>query len=120
MEYILLGGAIFNFIGGVNIILLFAKLSSEQKANPPDYAQYRLFTAGAAFTFSGIYFYLFLNPHYAMPFLLFGIFLKSWAFLVSFLAYKWYGLPARGPLGFGAFGVCNLIFAILFVVYLLV
>ena len=115
MQYILLGGAIFNFVGGISILVLFAKLPP-QEMNPSDYAQYRLFTAGAAFTFSAIYFYLFQNPQYAMPFLIFGMSLKFWAFIVSILAYKRYGLPATDLI---SFGISNLIVAIMFAIYLL-
>lgn len=115
MQYILLGGAIFNFLGGINILVSFARLSS-QEMKPSDYAQYRLFTAGAAFTFGAIYFHLFQYPQYAMPFLIFGMCLKFWAFVVSLIAYTWYGLPSRDLFGFG---VSNLIFSALFAVYLL-
>jgi hypothetical protein len=116
MRYILLGGAIFNFFGGLNIIGTFFALSVSEKKNPADYAQYRLFTAGTAFTFSAMYLYLFMNPRYAMPFLIFGMCLKLWAFVVSLLSYNRYGLPAKDLIGFG---VCNLVVGALFAIYLL-
>ncbi len=116
MQYILLGGAIFNFFGAISIIVLYAALPASQRASPPDYAQYRLFTAGAAFTFSAIYFYLFQNPQYAIPFLLFGMSLKFWAFVVSLYAYLRCGLSSKDLF---RFGISNLIFAVLFAVYLL-
>ncbi|MEW6347540.1 MAG: hypothetical protein AB1646_00630 [Thermodesulfobacteriota bacterium] len=116
MEYILLGGTILNSFGGAIIIGLFARLSPQQRAEPPDYAQYRLFTAGAAFAFAAIYLYLFLHPEYAMPFLVFGMCLKFWAFVVSLFAYICYALPARD---FISFGLSNFVFAVLFAVYLL-
>jgi hypothetical protein len=115
MQYILLGGAVFNFLGAVSIIVSFATLSASQKASPSDYPQYRLFTAGAGFTFSAMYFYLFQNPQYAMPFLLFGMCLKLWAFIVSLFSYRRYGLPLKDLF---AFGVSNLVFAVLFAIYL--
>lgn len=116
MQYILLGGAIFNFVGGISIIVLFVPISSSEEMKPPDYTQYRLFTAGAAFTFGTIYFYLFQNPQFAVPFLIFGMFLKFWAFVASLVAYKWYGLSLKDLV---RFGISNLIFGGLFAVYLL-
>ena len=116
MEYILLGGAIFNFVGGAIILAKFVTLSEAQKGNPSDYAQYRLFTAGAAFTFGAIYFYLFQNPQYAMPFLVFGMCLKFWAFLVSLFAYVRCGLSLNDLF---SFGISNLIVGGLFAIYLL-
>jgi len=116
MHYILLVGAIFNFLGGVSILVTFAALSSSQKTIIPDYAQYRLFTAGTAITFSALYLYLFLNPQYVMPFLIFGMCLKLWAFLVSLISYTRYGLPTKDLI---AFGVFNLVIGILFAIYLL-
>lgn len=116
MQFILLGGAIFNFIGGASILSLFVQLTPAEKANPPDYALFRLFTAGTAFTFSALYLYLFENPQYAMPFLIFGMSLKFWAFAVSLLANRRYGLPSRDLM---SFGVGNLIVGVLFAGYLL-
>jgi len=116
MHYILLAGAIFNFLGGVNILVSFARLPSSQEMKPSDYPQYRLFTAGTAFTFSALYFYLFQNPQYAMPFLIFGMSLKFWAFVVSLFTYGRYGLSSKDLVGFG---VSNLVVGVLFAVYLL-
>ncbi len=116
MHYILLGGAIFNFLGGVSILVMFASLSGLEKAKPSDYEQYRFFTAGTAFTFSAMYFYLFLNPDYAMPFLIFGMCLKFWAFVVSLLSHTRYGLPTKDLF---SFGVSNLVVGLLFAIYLL-
>ncbi len=116
MQYILLAGAVFNSIGGISIFALFAKLTPSQRAHPPDYALYRLFTGGTAFTFSALYLYLFLNPQYAVPFLIFGMALKFWAFVVSLVAYGRYKLPKTDLF---TFGVPNAILAILFALYLL-
>jgi hypothetical protein len=115
MQYILLAGAIYNFVGAVSVVVSFAALSASQKASPPDYSQYRLFTVGAAVTFSAIYFYLFRNPQYAMPFLFLGMCLKFWAFVVSLYAYMRCGLSSKDFFGFG---VLNLILAVLFAAYL--
>jgi hypothetical protein len=115
MEYILLVGALFNFLGGISILVTFAALPAPEKRSPADYAQYRLFTAGTAFTFAAMYYYLFQNPQFAMPFLIFGMCLKFWAFVVSVLSYSRYGLFTKDLIGFG---VSNLVVGILFAVYL--
>jgi len=116
MHYILLGGAIFNFLCGVNVLVSFAKLSPSEKTTPPDNAVYRLFTAGTAFTFGAMYFYLFQNPQYAMPFLLFGMSLKFWVFFVASFVYSRYSLSLKDLIGYG---VTNLAVGVLFAIYLL-
>lgn len=116
MHYILLAGAIFNLYGGISKLASFAALSASQKANPSDYAPGRLFVVGTAFTFSAMYVYLFLNPQYIMPFLIFGMCLKFWAFVVSLLSYILYGFPMKALI---SFGVTNLVLGILFAVLLL-
>ena len=88
MDYILLIGAGFNFIGGVSIIgsifidypFSFPSIRDAGAINPPDYMLFRLFTAGTAFCFGSMYMYLYRHPEYAVPFLYFGMALKYWAF----------------------------------------
>ncbi len=92
------------------------KYELEFEIAPADYVQYRMFTAGAAFVFGALYYYLYKNPVYAMPFLVFGMALKYRAFLSTLVAYRRYRLPRDGLV---AFGVSNLIVAILFSVHLL-
>jgi hypothetical protein len=124
VRHILLVGALFNLVGGLGILLSmrmklplgFAELPPDGRSAPPDYVQFRVFTAGAAFTFSAMYYYLYRNPEYAMPFLLFGTALKYWAFLASLFAHVRHGLPRGGLI---AFGVSNLCVALLFTLYLL-
>lgn len=116
MHYILLAGAIFNLFGGIIQLASFAALSASQKANPPDYAPCKLFLVGTAFTFSAMYLYLFLNPQYIMPFLIFGMSLKFWVFVVSLLSYTLYGFPKKDLI---SFGVTNLVVGVLFGVLLL-
>ena len=124
MRYILLAAAVYN-VSGSSIILLSmwvrmpfgVELPPAGAISPPDYAQYRLFTVGAAYVFGGIYYYLYLHPQYAVPFLVFGMALKYWAFISSLVAHLRYGLPREGLL---FFGVSNLVFAVLFSAYLLV
>jgi hypothetical protein len=81
-----------------------------------DYVQSKIFMAGVGLTLGALYFYLYLNPRYAMPFLAFGAFLKYWAFVASFIAYRRAGLHRAA---FRQFGVANLLIAVGFTVYLL-
>ncbi|MCU0849523.1 MAG: hypothetical protein MUD12_16695 [Spirochaetes bacterium] len=109
MEWILLTGSVFNIIGGTGILLsLFVKIPygfpvipQVSEINPKDYMLFRLFTAGTAFAFGAMYFYLYNNPGYAVPFLYFGTFLKYWAFLASLVAVLRFGLPKSIFINFG-------------------
>jgi hypothetical protein len=120
MEIILLIGGVYNWLGAA---LLFASPplrptgATVLPANGQrgDYVQSKMFMAGAALTFGAMYFYLYLHPRYAMPFLAFGTFLKYWAFLASFCAWRRAGLPRAA---FLQFGVANLGIAIGFTLYL--
>lgn len=124
MEWILLLGSIFNIVGGIGLLVSvvikfpygFPEISSPNEIIPRDYMQYRLFTAGTAFTFGALYFYLYRNPEYAVPFLLFGMFLKYWAFISSLIARYRYDLPMDVFISFGCSNVCV---GVLFSIYLL-
>ena len=124
MNIILLIGAGLNIIGGGAILLSmvaalpysFPVLPSSEKINPPDYVLFRLFTAGTAFTFASLYIYLYIHPEYAMPFLIFGMALKYWAFAASLVAYIRYRLPGDILINFG---FSNLAVALLFSYYVI-
>lgn len=124
MQLILLVGAALNLIGGsVILISMFTKLPFASpilppagEINPPDYVLYRLFTAGTAFTFGSMYIYLYYNAEYAVPFLIFGVALKYWAFIASLVSYLLYKMPKDILV---SFGFSNLVVAILFSYYLL-
>ena len=123
MRYILAVGAALNLYGGLVLLLSlfvkvprsFAQLPPAEQVNPRDYLLFRIFTAGTAFAFGSMYVYLFLRPEHAMPFLIFGMALKYWAFFASVAAYLWSRLPKDTLVGFG---FSNLLVAILFTVYL--
>ncbi len=124
MNTILLIGAGLNLFGGLAILLSmliklpysFPVLPAADKINPPDYVLFRLFTAGTAFTFASMYIYLFFHPEYAMPFLIFGMALKYWAFAASLVSFILYRLPKDVLINFG---FSNLAVAILFSYYLI-
>jgi hypothetical protein len=124
MRIVLLLGAVLNGFGGVSIVwsmfasipYSFEQLPNRDEINPSDYPLFRLFTAGTALCFSALYFYLYVHPQYTFPFLIFGMALKYWAFVVSLIAYVKFRVPKRVFIGFGC---VNLMFAILFSSYLL-
>lgn len=123
MKYILLIGAALNLIGGTGILFsmwiklpfTFPILPSAKEINPPDYVLYRLFTVGTAFVFGSMYIYLYHHSEYAMPFLIFGMALKYWAFLASLFAYLLFKMPKDIMINFG---FTNLVVAILFSYFL--
>ena len=124
MSSVLLAGAALNLVGGLSILasmltavpLGFPLVRGVEGIKPPDYALHRLFTGGTAFCFASMYLYLYLHPRYAMPFLLFGMALKYWAFVASLIARRRFGLPRQI---FASFGCANLAVAVLFSAYLL-
>jgi len=80
-----------------------------------EYMQYRIFNGGTAFLFSMIYLYVFFVPTIAVPLLLFGIALKLWSFISALICYRKYNFPKAD---FLKVGVGNLVFAVLFSIYL--
>jgi hypothetical protein len=116
MEYILIAAAIYNLIGALTMWFQTPQLQTEADAIPSDYMQYRIFTGGTAFVFSLIYTYVFFIPEVAVPLLVFGIVLKIWSFISSLISYRKFNFPKEE---FFKVGVGNLVFAVLFVVYLL-
>ncbi|GAA3917240.1 hypothetical protein [Litoribacillus peritrichatus] len=118
MEYILIIAAIFNLIGSISIWFQAPiPVTQESKDQlPSDYMQCRIFTGGTALLFSVIYLYVFLFPELALPLLSFGIALKLWSFASAFISYLKFNFPKDE---FLKVGVANLLFAILFIAYLL-
>ncbi len=116
MEYILIVAAIYNLIGALIMWFQAPVLQTDAGDIPTDYMQYRLFTGGTAFLFSVIYTYVFFYPEIAIPLLVFGMALKFWSFVSCFICYKKYDFPKEE---FLKVGVGNLIFAMLFLAYIL-
>jgi hypothetical protein len=123
MNTILLIGAALNLTGGIGILLsmaikipfTFPVMPSADTVNPSDYALHRLFTSGTAFTFASMYVYLYLHPEYVMPFIVFGMALKYWAFAASLVSFIFFKLPKDILINFG---FSNLTVALLFTYYL--
>jgi hypothetical protein len=115
MEYILVVAAIYNLVGALT--MWFQKAANFEADNPlaAEYMQYRIFTGGTAFLFALIYLYVFYVPELAVPLLFFGILLKFWSFSSALICYKKFNFPKSE---FLKVGVGNLVFAILFVFYL--
>lgn len=116
MEFILIAAAIYNLVGALTMWFQSPQLQTDAGPIPPDYMQYRIFTGGTAFVFSVVYIYVFFVPEVAVPLLVFGIALKLWSFVSSLISLKKFSFPKED---FLKVGVGNLVFAILFVVYLL-
>ena len=124
MHSVLLVGAALNYFGGLNLLAsmvvtfptAFPLVRGAAPPRPPDYVLHRLFTAGTAFCFGSMYVYLYWHPAHAMPFLLFGMALKYWAFAASWIAYRRFQLPGKI---FVNFGCTNLVVGVLFSIYLL-
>ena len=76
-----------------------------------EYLQLKLFVTGVAATFGSLYLYLFFNPEFIVPFLLFGAALKSWAFITSLFLFSRKILRIKA---FAEFGISNGIVAVLF------
>lgn len=116
MEYVLLVAAAYNLAGAFVMWFQSPKLVSASPASVPgDYMQFRLFTGGTAFVFAALYLYVFLQPQFAVPLLVFGIALKLWSFVSTLICYRKFGFPKAE---FLKTGVANLLFAILFSAYL--
>mgnify|MGYP000117867527 CR=1 FL=1 len=115
MEYILVIAAIYNLIGAFT--MWFQQTAEVESSNvlSAEYMQYRIFTGGTAFLFGLIYLYVFFVPAIAVPLLVFGIALKLWSFTSALICYKKFSFPKAD---FIKVGVGNLVFAILFTIYL--
>jgi len=114
MDYlnaVLLLGVALNFFGAFRLGV--QGFSALQTAADPsgDGLQYQLFVAGTAAVFGCMYLYLYLEPRFVVPFLLFGASLKTWAFLLACLFYR-RRLVSRSM--FLEFGVTNGVLAALF------
>ena len=112
MQYFLLVGAALNFLGAL-------KLGLESIINSrhavEEYLQLKLFVFGVATTFGLIYLYLYFNPVYIHPFLVFGAGLKAWAFVSCFFLF------IMGRIGFRLlfeFGITNGVVAVMFMILL--
>ena len=80
MYYILLAGAILNYLGALKMLKEVRDASSDT-SYPEEYLQLKYFVIGVAATFGTIYLYLFFNREYLIPFLIFGAALKVWAYI---------------------------------------
>jgi len=117
MEYVLIAAALYNLVGALMMWFKSPEYVQDMNAIPLDYMQYRLFTGGTAFIFAAIYLYVFFVPELAVSLLVFGIALKLWSFISSLICYIKFDFPRAELL---KVGVGNLVFALLFIVYLIV
>jgi hypothetical protein len=110
MDYILLAGATLNYTGSAKMFMEICK-TKPLETDPEEYLQFKIFVTGVAATFGSLYLYLFFNPEFIVPFLLFGAALKSWAFITSLFLFSRKILRIKA---FAEFGISNGIVAVLF------
>lgn len=116
MEIILLVAAVYNVIGAMAMWFQSPVATDDTMELPVDYMQYRIFTGGTAFVFAVLYTYVYFVPEVALPLLAFGIALKLWSFVSAWICFAKFSFPKEE---FLKVGVGNLLFAVLFIVYLL-
>jgi hypothetical protein len=115
MQYILLIGVALNYLGAVKLLSTALRALPGSSGQSGEWLQFKLFTAGTAATFGSLYLYLYFQPLFATPFLIFGAALKSWAFVLSLLLY---GRRRLGFAEFAEFGISNGLVAVLFWYYI--
>ena len=96
---VLLSGVALNWIGA-------ARIARQVWAEPPrsvpvDHDQLKAFTAGTAATFGSFYLYLAATRKPAVPLLIFGAALKTWAFVLSVILRAQGRLDKANLLSFG-------------------
>ncbi len=117
MQIILLIGVALNYYGAAKLLLTAVRAIPGSVHQPEEWLQFKLFAAGTAAVFGSMYLYLYAHPQHAVPFLIFGAALKTWAFLLCLFLF------VRQRLGRGAlleFGVSNGLVALLFWYYIAV
>ncbi len=115
MKEILLVGAALNFLCAAKLLSEVATSMPTASHLPDQFLQFKLFTAGTAVVFAILYVYLYFHTTLAIPFLVFGAALKSWAFLLSTFLYVGHRLSRRS---FLEFGLSNGIVAAMFWYYI--
>jgi len=111
LRLILLLGVAFNIFGAMPLFTGSARILAATPGSADRSLSLMLFSGGTALVFASLYLYLFFNPVYVVPFLVFGASLKTWASVLSFFLY----LKKRTSLqAFIQFGVGNGVVAFLF------
>ena len=111
---VLLAGVALNWAGAVKLARE-VWLAERPAEAPADYDQLKAFTTGTAATFGAFYLYLYARKQPAVPLLIFGAALKTWAFASSAVL-RLQGRLDRGS--FASFGVSNGLIAGLFWIHI--
>lgn len=111
MNRTLLSAAVYNISGGILIIFLLDWIGPFVDFTNPGSMLFRLFVGGTAITFGIGYLNLGRGRGEGSSFLYYGAGLKYWAFIISSYCFLFSDLSIQMVL---AFGVPNLVFAILF------
>jgi hypothetical protein len=97
---VLLSGVALNWFGAAKIARE-VWVATPQPDSPADYEQLKAFTAGTAATFGSLYLYLCATKKPAVPLLMFGAGLKTWAFVLSVTLFAQGRLDRENLLSFG-------------------
>jgi len=115
MKNVPLAGAVFNLSGGICILFFLDFFGPLLNMDPSANMVFRLFVGGTAVVFGIGYINVFRDPKGYMSVLQHGAALKAWAFLISLYCFFQHDLSLLMLFGFG---LTNLIFAMLFVIYI--
>lgn len=111
MKGILLSASVYNITGGLLIIFLLDRIGPFVDFTDPGSMLFRLFVGGTAITFGIGYLNLGRGREGGSGFLYYGAGLKYWAFIISTYCFLSSDLSIQMLL---AFGLPNLVFAVLF------
>jgi len=111
MKQILFSASVYNITGGLLIIFLLDSIGPFVDFTNRGSMLFRLFVGGTAITFGIGYLSLGRGREGGTSFLYYGAGLKYWAFIISMYCFLSGGLSLRMLL---AFGLPNLVFAVLF------
>ena len=111
MKRILLSASVYNITGGLLIIFLLDRIGPFVDFTNPGSILFRLFVGGTAITFGIGYLSLARGREGGTSFLYYGAGLKYWAFIISTYCFLFVDLSLQMLL---AFGLPNLVFAVLF------
>jgi len=116
MNATLVFAAIYNISGGLAILFLFPLVAPLIHFNDSGAGVFRMFVGGTAILFGAAYIAVWRDYKRNRPLLVCGTVLKYWAFAISMFGFLTSGVSLQVLL---LFGVGNLIFAGLFMYYLL-
>lgn len=104
MHGIFLLGVALNYLGAATLFAGALQSTFNEDSSSRETLQLKFFTSGTAAVFGSMYLYFFFNPSSAMPFLIFGAVLKTWAFILSVFLFLQNKMQRKA---FFEFGIAN-------------